>query len=187
MATATKTLTFKPHRYATLEDIDGRLAIVTGTTLLKDRPIQEVRYKVSIHRTSDEYIAQFVGEHLTSSSRYSDVDMGNGRLVRFEWEDWDIVRVEETCPKPKGGKEYGWRWDPDAASYQNRDYPERTGWVKENYPRCTNCHETFYANEKGNSVRWSPYHDPSWTVGACGWCHRGGICDLKGVCKPYSE
>ncbi len=188
MAIATATRPFQHHVYAMFEDVDGRLGICTGTTFLKDRPIQAVRYRVSIHKTSDEYTSQFVGMGLSPSSRYSHVYMGSGREVQFpDWDTWELVTIEESCPKPKDGKEFTWQWNPDAASYQNRLYPERTGWIKSNHPRCTNCHETHFTNDKGRSQKWSPYHSPELTVAECGWCHRGGVCDQKGVCRPYSE
>jgi hypothetical protein len=187
MAIQTTHNTFKPHQFATFEEIDGRLAICTNTQFAAEAPVQEVTYRVSIHKTSDEYIAQFVGMQLSPASRYSGVHLTSTRFVEFpDWDTWDLVVIEEDCPKPRDGKEFTWRWDKDSASYQNRLHPERTGWVKENHPRCRNCHETSYDNGKGKYVRWSPYHSPDLIVAEeCGWCHRGGVCDKRGVCRPY--
>lgn len=189
MATATKpaALTFRPHRFASFEAVNGRLAICVNTRLSDTKPVQEVYYRVSVHPVSDEYVAQFVGLSLSASSRYSGVQIGSRHIEFPDWDKWDQLMIEEECPKPRDGKEYGWRWDKEAASFQNRLHPERTGWVKENYSKCSNCHETRYTGPNGKEIRWTPYHSPEITPAGCGWCHKGGVCDSKGVCAPYTD
>lgn len=133
---------------------EGFVAQYRGSWDHRERPALVVCLGVSTLRAED--YAFLLGRRPWSPgpgwSGEVTTPMGGRVLVRCD--DWARVEVERPVPKPRDGRDHGWRWDGALGR-----------WDKDYFPRCAEC---------------AGWHDPAF--GHCDRCGKGARTLVAGRC-----
>jgi hypothetical protein len=136
-----------PHQYELIEH-DGKLAIYHLTLTEKNKPAYSDYIWLSDIPAKQyrDIIGRIVW--FPNGIGIGQVSNGFGGNMRIDATGWQTVKVEREIPRPRNGKEYGWKWG---------GFGE---WVKDYFQRCDEC---------------GKYHDPEFTFcELCETCHKPG-------------